>query len=379
MDKTTLDPEALKTQDKLTPEQEEAIQLEVQKEYEPKPDKEDDADKPAPKKDTGDDDGEGDDKSADDKEDEDKDAKKDDADPEAGKKDGEEGKEKKEPAADEKKATEEAEKVAKEDFEKNVLIYMDENSISEKQAREELEHIGKIQEKYAKDPVKMGKALLNLNRAFSESQSRLKEFTEAPKEGELVINGKKLSVEESREKMVEMYRTAYPKVTEDLDDDKVHELAVSEYKKEYARFMEKQGTEIKAKASTARDEFLKSLKDEDKPFLKDIKVLLDRTADTEIFAKDFDFSDYVYWARGKNFHKVLKEREDAAYKRGLEQKKILGAKPDGTGAEPKGSAKPGKTVSLTENEKERALAMYQSLSITDAEKFKMFMEYKNGG
>lgn len=379
MEKTTLDPEALKTQDKLTPEQEEQIQLSVQKEYEPKADEEDDAPADAPKKDTEGKEGEEGDKSEEGKEGEGKDDGKDEADPEAGKKEGEEGKEKKEPTADEKKAAEEAEKVAKEDFEKNVLIYMDENSISEKQAREELEHIGKIQEKYAKDPVKMGKALLNLNRAFSESQSRLKQFTDAPKEGELVINGKKLSVEESREKMVEMYRTAYPKVTEDLDDDKVHELAVAEYKKEYARFMERQETEIKTKAATTREELLKSLKDEDKPFLKDIKAILDKTDDAEIFAKDFDFTDYVYWARGRNFHKVLKEREDAAYKRGLEQKKILGAKPDGTGAEPKGSAKPGKTITLTEGEKERALSMYQSLNISDQEKFKMFMDYKNGG
>jgi len=377
MDKTTLDPEALKTQDKLTPEQEEQIQLNAQKEFEGKADEEDDAPKTAPKKDTGDEDGDEDEESEDDKDEGSEGAKKDEADPEAGKNDGEEGK--KEPTAAEKKAAEEAEAQAKADFEKNVLIYMDENSVSEKQAREELEHIGKIQDKYQKDPVKMGKTLLHLQRAYTESQERLKQFTEAPKEGELVINGKKLSVEESREKMVEMYRTAYPKLTEDLDDEKVHELAVTEYKKEYARFLEKQKTEISTKAASVREELIKSLKDEDKPFLKDIKAILDKTDDAEIFAKDFDFSDYVYWARGRNFHKVLKEREEAAYKRGLEQKKILGAKPDGSGEEPKGSAKPGKSVSLTENEKERALAMYQSLAIPDSDKFKMYLDYKNGG
>lgn len=378
MDKTTLDPEALKTQDKLTPEQEEQIQLEAQKEFEGKgkdADEEDDAPADAPKKDTEGAEGNEDEESTEDKDEEGE------ADPEAGKKDGEEGKEgdkPKEPTAEEKKAAEEAEKQAKADFEKNVLIYMDENSLSEKQAREELEHIGKIQEKYGKDPVKMGKTLLHLQRAFTESQERLKQFTDAPKEGELVINGKKLSVEESREKMVEMYRGAYPKLTEDLDDDKVHELAITEYKKEYARFLEKQKTEISTKAASKRDELIKSLKDEDKPFLKDIKAILDKTDDAEIFAQDFDFSDYVYWARGRNFHKVLKEREDAAYKRGLEQKKILGAKPDG-GNEPKGSTKPGKTVTLTESEKQRALAMYESLAIPDSEKFKFFMDYKNGG
>ena len=377
MDKTTLAPEVLKTQDKLTPEQEEQIQLNVQKEFEGKADEEKKPTADAPEGDTEGEEGDDKDEESTDDKDEGK------ADPEAGKKDGEDGEEgdkgkKKEPTAEEKKAAEEAEKQAKEEFEKNVLIYMDEHSISEKQAREELENSGKIQEKYGKDPQRMAAALLHLNRAFSESQAKLKQFTDAPKEGEMVINGKKLSVEETKEYMVEMYRKAYPKLTEDLDDDKVHELSVAEYKKEYARFMEKQKGEVSSKAASKRDELIKSLKDEDKPFLKDIKAILDKTDDAEIFAQDFDFSDYVYWARGRNFHKVLKEREDAAYKRGLEQKKILGAKPEG-GAEPKGSTKPGKTISLTEEEKTRALAMYESLAIPDSEKFKLFMDYKNGG
>jgi hypothetical protein len=375
MDKTTLDPEVLKTQDKLTPEQEEQIALDVQKEYEGKGKEGEEGKKSAADAPEGDTEGEEEGKE---EESEEGKGKKEESESEAGK-EGEEGKEKKEPTAAEKKAAEEAEKVAKAEFEKNVVIYMDENSISEKQAREELEHIGKIQEKYAKDPVKMGKALLNLNRAYSESQAKLKEITETPKENQLMLDGKLLSPEESREKMVEMYRKAYPKLTEDLDDDKVHELSVAEYKKEYARFMEKQKGELVTKATAKREELIKSLREEDKPFLKDIKAILDKTEDAEIFAKDFDFADYVFWARGRNFHKVLKEREDAAYKRGLEQKKILGAKPDGTGAEPKGSAKGGKTVTLTDDEKVRALAMYESLQIPEAEKFKMFIDYKNGG
>jgi len=385
MDKAILDPEVLKTQDKLTPEQEEQIALDVQKEIQDKADAEagKKPDEPAhDDDDTGDDEGDKGDESTDDKEDKDPDAKKTEeeeaaAEEERKAKEAEDNKGK-EPTEEEKAATAEAEAKAKEDFEKEVTIYQDENSLSEEQAREELGHIGKIQEKYAKDPVKMGKALLNLNRAFSESQARLKSFTEAPKEGELVINGKKLSVEESREKMVEMYRVAYPKLAEDLDDDKVHELAVTEYKKEYARHLEKSELEIKTKAGEKRDELLKTLKDEDKPFLKDIKAILDRTEDGEIFAKDFDFTDYVYWARGRAFHKTVKEREDAAYQRGLEKRKVLGAKPDG-GDEPKGSTKPGKTVTLTSDEQTRALAMYESLQIPDAEKFKMFMEFNKGG
>ena len=378
MDKTTLDPEVLKTQDKLTPEQEEQIALDVQKEYEGKGDEGEEGKKPAADAPKGDTEGEEEGKE---EESEEGKEKKDESESEAGKKDGEEGKkdEKKEPTAAEKKAAEEAEKKAKEEFEKSVLIYMDEHSISEKQAREELEEGAKIQEKYQKDPVRMARALLNLNRAYSESQAKLKEITETPKENQLMLNGKLLSPEESREKMVEMYRKAYPKLTEDLDDDKVHELSVAEYKKEYARFIEKQKLELVSKAASKREELIKSLREEDKPFLKDIKAILDKTDDAEIFAKDFDFSDYVYWARGRNFHKFLKEREDAAYKRGLEQKKILGAKPDGTGEEPKGSAKGGKTVTLTDDEKVRALAMYESLQISDAEKFKLFTEYKNGG
>ena len=369
MDKTTLDPEILKTQDKLTPEQEEAIQQNAIKEFNGGGDadeKEDEAEL-APEKDT--EEGEGD------KEEESKDAEEE-KEPEA-EKDGKEDEKKSDEPTPEAKA--EAEKLAKEAFEKDVLIYMDENSMSEQQARDELEHIGKIQEKYGKDPVKMGKTLLHLQRAYGESQEKLKQLSDVPKEGQIVWNGKTLSMEESREKLIEMYRGAYPKITEDLDDEKIHELAVTEYKKEYARFVEKQKTEVATKAVAKREELLATLREEDKPFLKDIKAILDRTEDSEVFAKDFDFSDYVYWARGRNFHKVLKEREDAAYKRGLEQKKILGAKPDGSNTEPKGSPKPGKSVSLSESDKTRALAMYQSLEITDVEKFKMYQEFKNGG
>lgn len=373
-----LDVEVLKTQDKLTEAQEEQIRENVFKEFQKEKEPEDKAGKGTPDEDTSDAEDEEDSESDSEGKEDDKAESEDEAGEEEESEDEEADKESegkaKEPTDEEKKKSEE--ESAKE-FEKQVNLYAEENSIGEAQARAELEHIGKIQEKYSKEPAKLAKAVLYLQRAFTKTQETLKQIQETPQEGELVFKGKKLSKEESKEKLVEMYREAYPQITEDLDDDKVYHLAFNEYKREYALFLDRQKKTTTEKASAKRQEVLNGLKEEDKPFLNDIKLILEKTEDSELLSEGFDPTDYLFWARGRNFHKILKEREDAAYKRGLEQKKILGVKP--AGEEPKGATPKSKSSGLTEQDKERALAMYESLQITDKEKFDMYRDYKKVG
>ena len=84
--------------------------------------------------------------------------------------------------------------------------------------------------------------------------------------------------------------------------------------------------------------------------------------------------------KGKHYDddlsKDVKDAEERGYKRGTEERKIIGERPPvGGGAAPK--KKEGGAETLTPEEKERALEMYQSIpNKSDAEKYAMFSEYK---
>ena len=74
----------------------------------------------------------------------------------------------------------------------------------------------------------------------------------------------------------------------------------------------------------------------------------------------FSIQDVLYWVKGKHQEDIIKEAEDKAYNRGLAEAKILARKSDN----PKGSQGSGsatkKSSSLTEQQQNEALDMYDS-------------------
>lgn len=279
------------------------------------------------------------------------------------------------------KEAEEAEKAQKtEKFEQEVQEYASKNGITEEAARKDVEKIQVVREKYKNDPTEMSRALYHLTKKLSQVTTELSSIKTAPKPGQVKINGKLLSVEETRELLIKNYREQFPEVSEDLSDEKVHALAEKELTERIRVATEKKVQQDKANAENRRAELLTTLPEQDKAFAKDVAGVLARVADSEVLDEDFDISDYVNWARGKNYHRDIKAAVEKAVKEAREEKKILGKKPEGAsgGGQTPTTKKESASASLTAEEKERALEMFSSLNVPDEEKYKYFLEdHKN--
>lgn len=272
-------------------------------------------------------------------------------------------------------AAEEAAK--KEAISKEAKEYALENGVSEKAALKEVEHFHNVRNKFKSDPREMSKAIYHLNAKLTQQAQELSAIKNAPKEGELVIGGKTLSKEQVKELFVEKYRKAHPDLTEDLDDDKVFAIADKDFQDRVRAEKSNQMRTMQDKAEKNKQAVIDSLPDADKRFAKSIGVALSRVAPHDLAADDFDAEDYIAWARGQFYHSDLAEAEKRGYDRAIKEKRILGQKPENaSGAGGGAPAKKDGASGLTSEEQDRALDMYKSSQVSDAEKFKMFEDFK---
>jgi hypothetical protein len=401
-----LNPEVLKDQNELTDEQHEEIRenamREVNKERKARESDEDDEDPfkdPPSKKDTGSKKDEGD---TEDEPNEEEDSEK----KEEDKGDGESKKKEKdeEKLAQETEKAEKAKKVEaarkkeedqrtdnerelikeadaseaeakKQEFEADVEEYAEALGVSEAQARKDMEKIRGVSEKYKGNPKEMAKALYHAAVKLSQAHQRLSAIDNQLKPGQLVIGGKKLSEEESREYLIKVYREHYAELSEGMDDDKVHKLAMKELTAKMQEIRERQYVEMKSGAEKKRHDLLEALPEVDKRFVKDVKASLSRVNDSEVLSEDFDLEDLLRHARGRNYHKDVKDAYERGKSDAIKEKKILGKKPEDTSGGGSGGAKKISSFGLTDSEKDQALDMY-NMPISDEEKFKLFSDYK---
>lgn len=285
------------------------------------------------------------------------------------------------------KVQEEAKKKA---VEQEIEAYAKEHNVSVAEAREDLESISKIQEKYKGDAKQLAKANLHLQRIYSRTQEELKTFKDAKpsseakeitleavekymEEGKVTINGKQAS----REQIIEAYREAYPDLTDTLEDDKVFKLAAKEYKERLEKVVEKQNSEIGVKAKEKRETVLNSLSESDKKFLPEIKPLIEKLSDAQVMDEHFNIETYLHYAKGKLFDETVKRLDDEKkafgekeYKRGLEEAKILGIKRQPDGKPPKDG-----NISLTDEQKKRAREMFDNPEISEEQAYQLYRDY----
>lgn len=280
------------------------------------------------------------------------------------------------------------------DTEKEIEAYAKENNITLERAKEEVEHIAKINEKYKGDPKLIAKAqfhaLRNYNRLESEYKS-LKEGKEAQEraaseisvdavkkmmeEGKVPLNGKQAT----KEQIVDAYRAAYPDLTDSLEDDKVLSLAAKEYKGSLDSMQAEEKGKSALKAKEKRESVLTSLGEADKQFLPKLKPMLDSLTDAHILHEAFDIKTYVTYAKGeaydervKAFDQEKKDFGDKEYNRGLEQAKILGEK-----RIPEGKKSKVKTIALDEAQKKRAREMFDNPEITEEMAYDLYKDFLN--
>lgn len=285
------------------------------------------------------------------------------------------------------KAKDDAAKKAAED---EVGAYSKENNLSPEAAKEELEHIKKIQEKYKDDPKQLAKATLHLQRAYTKAQETLKAskpkeevpqevsieaVVKAMEEGRLQNNGKPISKDE----IIEAYRQHNPDITEALEDDKVLKLAAKDYKAHYEKVLTEYKAQLTVKARQKREELLSALSETDKQYLPEVKPLIEGLEDAQIMSEDFNIETYVAYAKGKSFDeavdKLKKEKDDFGkkeYERGLQEAKIIGEK---RGPKDGGAPKPKSDITLTEAQKKRAREMFDNPGITEETAYQMYKDY----
>lgn len=290
-------------------------------------------------------------------------------------------------ARDEAKQQKETEeKKLKEDLDKEVKAYATEHKISEEEAHTDFESREKILEKYKSDPKQLALANLHLQRLYTRTQEELKTVKDAKPsqaareipleavvklidDGKIQLNGKAAT----REGLIDAYRKMNPDVTENLEDEAVIKMVAKELKENYIRSKEEQVQTISAEAKKKRTTLLEALPEADKKFLPEIQPLLDKMPDAAVMAEDYNVDALIFWAKGKTYDVDLKAFGEKEYKRGLEQAKIIAQKESpSSGGHQKVKVK--SKVTLTEEQKQRALSMYEGTTFTDEEKFANYAE-----
>lgn len=286
----------------------------------------------------------------------------------------------------EKQQKEAESKRVKEEVEKEVKAYATEHKISEDEARTDFESREKILEKYKGDPKQLALANLHLQRLYVKTQEELKAEKEAAPlknaknatiddciklidEGKVLLKGKPVT----REDAISIYREQYPEISERLDDDAVIRLVAEKFRDGYAKMQEREIVDLSSQAKERRTTLLNSLSEADKKFIPEIQPLLEKYPPAAIMSDNFKLDDLVSWAKGKTYDKDLKEHGEKEYKRGIEQAKIIGQRetPAGSGS---GKVKTKSKVNLTEEQKQRALEMYEGTTFTEEEKFANYAE-----
>lgn len=215
-------------------------------------------------------------------------------------------------------------------------------------------------ERHGNDPVKIARALRKEQSEYGKIKNEneeLKKFKASVEQrskqaSEQALNAR---MESDRDKIVDTYRTKYREECEDISDDVVFERAKNLIMKGFEKQQEEAKGQLKTKATEKRSELITKLPDQFKDFVPEIKTLLDECEDSQIIDTEFDIEYLANYARGKKFtQEYIKSLEDASFKRGQEQAKIIPKTPAGR---PTGHSK-GSSANLSESQKERAVEIY---------------------
>lgn len=303
--------------------------------------------------------------------------------------DNEQSAEDKEKEATEKKEAEDkvkAEEAKKKEEEtaKFVEDYSKEHGVTVDEARQDLDSINKIAEKYGKDAMQLAKANLHIQRLYTKTQEELKAVNEAKPsqqeitiegiiknvdEGKITVNGKALS----REELINTYRENNPDLTEGVDDEPVLKMAAKDIREHITRKHQEQQSQLVIDAKAKKEKLLSGLSAEDKELLPDIKPIIDNLPPSQVMDERFSMHDTIAWARGKKYTPAyVKELEEKAYKRGLEQAKIVGSQAGDSNIN--STPKKSKAIVLSEEQKKEALQHFENMEITDEKKYEYYAE-----
>jgi hypothetical protein len=269
--------------------------------------------------------------------------------------------------ADEKAAAEKAELARLEAIAK-------EEGLTVEEVRENEKKDQAILERHANDPKKLARAMRKEQSEYGKLKSQLDDINEEKKQQQKIVDEQNFikTIEGKREQIIEKYRELYPHDAIDQSDDVIFDRAKGLLRATYEKAIEDQKKAVKTEADNRRKNMVENLPQEFSELKAEVKEMLDQCDDSQVLSKKFDPLFLANVARGKKFTpEYVKQLTDAAYKRGLEQPRILGATNLGRTTPPVTPPKPAAT--LTSEEKERAREMFSNKGWTEE---KMFQEYE---
>lgn len=273
-------------------------------------------------------------------------------------------------------------KIAEADRAKAIEELALKESLTLKEAEEQILKDEATINKYKKDPVEMARALRHTQREMDRAKAELEATRKAAGQPPApVLNNVKdyvqSQIEPIKDKLIPAYRKENPELTEGLSDDHVYGLIKKDATDRTVKILEENESKIVSSAKEKRAELIMGLAEQDKTLLPDIKAQLDRCNARQLLSKDFNVQDIVDWAWGRQKDRFVKEAEDRGFKRGQEGAKILGEKTPGAGNKQAGGGGAAKTSGsrLSDEQKERALDMFDGAEgMADEDKFSAYIE-----
>jgi len=252
--------------------------------------------------------------------------------------------------AEEKAEQERLEKIAKDEG-------MTIDEVKEMEAKDK-----SIAERHGNDPIKVARALRKEQSEYGKLKNeieQLREFKTKTEAQQAKFNEDHFNMvmEQNRDKLIDQFREKSPVEAESLSDDACFERAKTRIKEALKAQEEHKLKEFGKEAETKRGEMIKTLPKEYNDYVPEIKELLNECDDVQILDKGFDVTFLANYVRGKKFTPdYIKSLEDSAYKRGIEQPKII---PPVHTSKPTKETKSTKLIdSLTDVDKRRAEEIY---------------------
>lgn len=231
------------------------------------------------------------------------------------------------------------------------------HNLTIEEAKDDITKTKAIVEKYKNDPVELARALRHTQSGYDQLKA---------KEGkpQVIIQKDPAAeireyAEKNKEAIIKNFRAKFPAKSENMTDEVIIEEAAANAEKDYEAWVKSEKEKVTKLATDKREQLLLAIPEGDKRFIPDVKALLARTPDHEVAHESFDIKDLVYYARGSYYTpERVKSLEDAAFKRGKEDPKILGAKDQGGSGGSAPSKSKGIVTGLNGDQKFRALEMF---------------------
>lgn len=280
----------------------------------------------------------------------------------------------KEKQESEAKAKAEQEKKPSEDEDKLVRDYALKHDLTIDEAKEDFAKNKALLQRF-KSPEEMARAMRQIQSERDKLSAEREKVAKQPAISQENFREQLDShIEQNREKILANYKKQFPAKYDSLPEEAIIEEVKDKILSGFEQHVANQQLEIKAQASNKRDEILADLKESEPDFYPDIKAIIVKTSDNHLLSEGFDVKDIVRWAKGGRYNDDVKAAEERGYRRGKEEAVVIGEVAQTTSK----STTPAKTTDgtgkLSDEQKERALQMFDSLYESEDEKFKAYAE-----